>query len=43
MAHVDPDYSHGMAYDVLDIQMWPRGKVLGLRRSSKGMDCGIMT
>ena len=43
MAHVDPEWSHGMAYvPALDTQTWPRGDVPGLgvdrrgRRSSKG-------
>jgi hypothetical protein len=50
MAHVGPEWSHGMAYDdtTLDTQMWLRGEVPGLGLTDedvgllRGVDCDIL-
>jgi hypothetical protein len=50
MAHgaLGPEWSHGMAYETLDIQTWPRGEVprLGLTDEDvghlRGVDCDIL-
>ena len=39
MAHLGPEWSHGMAYvPALDIQTWPRGEVLGSGLIDGGVD-----
>ena len=49
MAHVGPEWSHGIAYMLaLDTQTWPRGDVPGLGLTDKGVgllrgvDCDIL-
>ena len=49
MAHVGPEWSHGMSYvPTLDTQTWPRGEVPGLRLIDedvdllRGVDCDIL-
>ena len=39
MTHVDPEWSHGMAYvSALDTQTWPRGEVPGSGLIDGGVD-----